>query len=347
MTAQVPVNTIFARLSEPSERPAMTPLIDQHQRSFTYLRLSVTDVCNFSCNYCLPDGYQCDNKETPLTLAEIHTLVSLMAKKGIKKVRITGGEPSVRKDIAAIIKTIKAIDGIEKVAITTNGYKLPQHIKQWVDAGLDAINISIDSLDPAQFQRITGHDRLHEVMTGLNMALALGITHVKVNAVLLKDYNFEEFDNFLNWIKTTPISLRFIELMETGDNAAYFARNHISGSTIENRLRDSGWVLKEKPLYAGPAKEFSHPNYHGSIGLIMPYSTDFCASCNRLRISSLGKLHLCLFGEQGHDVRPLLKTDCENQLSDQLDTLMGTKESSHFLSEHKTGSTRHLAMLGG
>ena len=347
MTAQVPVNTVFARLKDVSEWPAMAPLVDQHQRSFTYLRLSVTDVCNFSCNYCLPDGYQCDNKETPLTLPEIHTLVSLMAKKGIKKVRITGGEPSVRKDIAAIIKTIKSIDGIETVAITTNGYKLPQHIKQWVDAGLDAINVSVDSLDPEKFKHITGHDRLDDIMAGLDMAMSLGMTHVKVNAVLLKEYNLEELDTFLNWIKTTPISLRFIELMETGDNQAYFARNHVSGKCIEERLLQNNWQLKPKSKHSGPANEYSHPDYQGSIGLIMPYSKDFCSSCNRLRISSLGKLHLCLFGEQGHDVRSLLSDENHIQLSDQLDVLLGVKESSHFLSEHKTGSTRHLAMLGG
>jgi len=347
MTAQVPVNTIFARLTDDSQWPAMSPLVDQHQRSFTYLRLSVTDVCNFSCNYCLPDGYQCDNKQTPLTITEIHNLVSLMAKKGIKKVRITGGEPSVRKDIAAIIKTIKSIDGIEKVAITTNGYKLPKHIKQWVDAGLDAINVSVDSLDAKKFKHITGHDRLNEIMTGLNMAMSLGMKHVKVNAVLLKEYNLEEFDGFLNWIKTTPISLRFIELMETGDNQAYFQRNHVSASFIEKKLTAEHWKLKAKSAHSGPANEYTHPDYQGAIGLIMPYSQDFCKSCNRLRISSLGKLHLCLFGEEGHDLRPLLQAASMTQLSDTLDSLLGIKQASHYLNEHKTGSTRHLAMLGG
>ena len=346
MTAQVPSN-IFARLSDHSERLTIAPLMDAHQRSFTYLRLSVTDVCNYSCNYCLPDGYQCDNKVAPLSLAEIHTLVSLMAKKGIKKVRITGGEPSIRKDIAAIIKTIKSIDGIEKVAITTNGYKLPQHINQWVDAGLDAINVSIDSLNADNFTSITGHNRLAEVMEGLNMAIALGINQVKVNAVLLKEHNLSEFDDFLAWVKVTPISLRFIELMETGDNQAYFKRNHVSGESIEAQLINNGWQLKSKLQHAGPAKEYAHNNYQGSIGLIMPYSKDFCTSCNRLRISSLGKLHLCLFGEQGHDLRPLLKHESLTALDNQLDNLMGTKKVSHYLSEHKTGSTRHLAMLGG
>ncbi len=347
MTAQLPIENIFARLTDDSIQSVMAPLQDQHQRSFSYLRLSVTDVCNFSCNYCLPDGYQCSEKKKPLSINEIHTLVSLMAKKGIKKVRITGGEPSVRKDITAIIKTLKAIDGIETVAITTNGYKLPQHIKQWIDAGLDAINVSVDSLNADNFKRITGHDRLEEVMEGLNMAMQHGLTKVKVNAVLLKEHNLKEFDQFLSWIKSTPISLRFIELMETGDNQAYFARNHVSGESIEASLLNSGWTLLEKAQHSGPAKEFTHPDYQGNIGLIMPYSKDFCKSCNRLRISSLGKLHLCLFGEQGHDLRSLLNSDESLMLNEKLDKLMGTKAASHYLSEHKTGSTRYLAMLGG
>lgn len=347
MTAHVPVNTIFARLKDETQWPAMSALMDRHERSFTYLRLSVTDVCNFSCNYCLPNGYQCDEPKKPLSISEIHTLVSLMAKKGIKKVRITGGEPSVRKDIAAIIRTIKSIDGIEKVAITTNGYKLPKHIKEWIDAGLDAINISIDSLDAEKFKHITGHDRLNEVMQGLEMALAYGMKHVKVNAVLLKEFNLQDFDRFLNWIKTTPISLRFIELMETGDNQEYFNRNHVSATFIEQKLADECWQLKPKSAHSGPAKEYSHPAYKGSIGLIMPYSQDFCKSCNRLRVSSVGKLHLCLFGEEGHDLRPFLLTSSPSELSKQLDGLMGIKKVSHYLDQHKTGSTRHLAMLGG
>lgn len=324
-------------------------LHDAHGREFSYLRLSVTDVCNFRCNYCLPDGYECDKDaaQQPLTLSEIEQLVTLFAQKGIRKVRITGGEPSLRKDLPAIIKMVKNIAGIEKVALTTNGYKLTEKIQSYVDAGLDALNVSIDSLDPAVFHMITGHNRLKEIMAGLDKALALGLKTLKVNAVLLKSYNFNEFERFLNWIKDTPISLRFIELMETSDNREYFHANHVSGEEIQQRLEKSGWMQKIRAQNAGPAMEYQHADYQGSIGLIMPYSKDFCSTCNRLRISSLGKLHLCLFGEGGLDLRPYLAPGQEQLLSQVVDKGLQTKPETHYLQSNNTGTTRHLAMLGG
>ena len=321
-------------------------LQDNHQREFTYLRLSITDVCNYRCNYCLPDGYQCESKQTPLTVNEIQNLASVFAKKGIKKIRITGGEPSLRKDLPEIIRVLKSTPGIETVALTTNGYKLEERIESWVTAGLDALNLSIDSLKPEVFKTITGHDRLPEILRGLDKALSLGLSNIKINAVLLKSYNFEELNDFLSWIKTTPVSLRFIELMETSDNREYFQANHIKGSDIQSYLESSGWVEKLKGPHAGPAKEYTHSDYEGSVGLIMPYSKDFCKSCNRLRVSSLGRLHLCLFGESGHDLRSYLN-EGEAPLSAQLDKLLGLKEAQHDLSNHQTGATRHLAMLGG
>lgn len=324
-------------------------LSDRFNRQFSYLRLSVTDVCNFRCNYCLPDGYQCQDKIAPLSLDEIHQLVSLMAAKGIRKVRITGGEPTVRKDLTDIIRTVKNIDGIEKVVLTTNGYKLKQLLPDWIEAGLDGLNVSVDSLDPDMFQAITGHNRLQDTLEGLDLALALGMTSVKVNAVLMRSYNAREFRHFLNWIRHKPISLRFIELMETGDNHEFFKQNHVRGQTLLERLHATGWQSKKREAHAGPALELVHPDYAGSVGLIMPYSKDFCQSCNRLRISAKGKLHLCLFGEQGYDLRPWLTGEANDQLelSQYIDQCLGLKNHGHRLDEHQSGSTRHLAMLGG
>lgn len=321
-----------------------TPLRDQHQRDFTYLRLSITDVCNYRCNYCLPDGYQCKDKTKPLSITEIKTLITTFAKKGIKKVRITGGEPSLRKDLPEIIRVIKETQGIETVALTTNGYKLQERVESWVEAGLDSLNLSIDSLQPELFKTITGHDRLAEIMSGLEKALSLNLSSIKVNAVLLKTYNLNQFDDFLNWIKVTPISMRFIELMETSDNREYFKANHVQGKDIQDRLEQSGWIEKLRGPHAGPAKEYTHPNYQGSVGLIMPYSKDFCKSCNRLRVSAFGKLHLCLFGEQGYDLRSHLNG---NDLSEHLDHILLNKSEGHELAQHQTGATKHLAMLGG
>jgi len=326
-------------------------LQDYFGREFRYLRLSVTDVCNFSCNYCLPDGYQGDGGRVGagfLRLDEIRHIAAAFAQAGTRKIRITGGEPSVRSDLPEIIAAVKQTPGIEKVVITTNGYKLPERIDSWVDAGLDGLNLSIDSLDPSIFQAITGHHRLQELLDGLDRAAELGLRSIKVNAVMMRAYNGNQIDQFLRWIKYKPFTLRFIELMQTGDNEAFYQRNHVSGESIKQRLLNEGWEQALRSKDAGPAQEFCHPNYQGRIGLIMPYSKDFCASCNRLRISATGKLHLCLFSDKGIDLRQLLqRADQKDELITYMQTQLNDKKISHYLQDGNTGGTSHLAMLGG
>ncbi|MGS2720216.1 GTP 3',8-cyclase MoaA [Paraglaciecola aestuariivivens] len=321
-------------------------LEDKFGRRFHYLRLSVTDVCNFRCDYCLPEGYACDSERNFLTLPEITTLVNGFAALGTSKVRITGGEPSLRKDLPDIIKACAQAKGVSQVAMTTNGYKLDSDIQTWVEAGLTSLNISIDSLDPRMFKAITGHDKLKAILSGIHKALALGVK-VKVNAVLMKQYNAHDLQHFLDWIKTTPITFRLIELMQTGDNLNFFEKNHVSGMPIKQQLLKEGWGQQVQDKTAGPAQEFFHPDYQGKIGLIMPYSKDFCATCNRLRISSTGKLHLCLFAEQGLDIRRFLQTPNSDLLQQRLIELLADKEATHWLQDGYTGGTTHLAMLGG
>jgi cyclic pyranopterin phosphate synthase len=322
-------------------------LTDNFGRRFSYLRLSITDVCNFSCNYCLPDGYQCDQPRDFLSLCEIKRIAKAFAELGTEKIRITGGEPALRKDLPEIIRICKETSGIKKVAITSNGFKLPEHLPQWLDAGIDAINISIDSLDPRQFHAITGHDKLKTILTGIDMALADGRASVKVNTVLMRDHSGREIQSYLNWLKDTPITLRFIELMQTGDNKEFFDAQHVQGSRIKQNLILDGWLPVIQNKSAGPAQEFYHPDYQGKVGLIMPYSKDFCSSCNRLRISSSGKLHLCLFGEEGLSLREELQSDDIEPLQAKILALLGDKKATHYLHEKLTGATKHLAMLGG
>ena len=322
-------------------------LTDNFGRRFTYLRLSITDVCNFSCNYCLPDGYQCDQPRDFLSLLEIKRLTKTFAELGTEKIRITGGEPALRKDLPKIIRICKDTPGIKTVAITSNGFKLPEHLPQWLDAGIDAINISIDSLDPRQFHAITGHDKLKTILTGIDMALADGRASVKVNTVLMRDHSGREIQSYLDWLKNTPITLRFIELMQTGDNQEFFDAQHVQGSRIKQNLILDGWLPIIQNKSAGPAQEFYHPDYKGKVGLIMPYSKDFCNSCNRLRISSSGKLHLCLFGDEGLSLREQLQSDDIEPVQAKISSLLGDKKATHFLHEKLTGATKHLAMLGG
>jgi GTP 3',8-cyclase len=322
-------------------------LTDNFGRRFSYLRLSITDVCNFSCNYCLPDGYQCDQPRDFLSLCEIKRIAKAFAELGTEKIRITGGEPALRKDLPEIIRICKETQGIKKVAITSNGFKLPEHLPQWLDAGIDAINISIDSLDPRQFHAITGHDKLKTILNGIDMALADGRASVKVNTVLMRDHSGREIQSYLDWLKDTPITLRFIELMQTGDNQEFFDAQHVQGSRIKQNLILDGWLPVIQNKSAGPAQEFYHPDYQGKVGLIMPYSKDFCSSCNRLRISSSGKLHLCLFGEEGLSLREQLQSDDIEPLQAKILSLLDDKKATHFLHEKLTGATKHLAMLGG
>lgn len=321
-------------------------LEDKFGRRFHYLRLSITDVCNFSCTYCLPDGYQCDSDRNFLSLNEISVVINAFAQMGTSKIRITGGEPSLRKDLPEIIKLCADTPGIEHVAITTNGYKLPDHLPSWIAAGIDSINVSIDSLDPRMFASITGHDKLKTIMNGIDMALDAGIK-VKVNAVLMRQFNQSELGNFKDWIKRTPVTLRLIELMETGDNLKFFERNHVSGLPIKQQLIDEGWGQIVRGKSAGPAQEFRHPEYMGQIGLIMPYGKDFCSSCNRLRITAKGKIHLCLFAEHGIDLRSYMIEQNVDGLKQQLSSLLSDKEATHWLQDGYTGATKHLAMLGG
>jgi len=322
-------------------------LTDNYGRRFSYLRLSITDVCNFRCNYCLPDGYECNQPRDFLSLDEIKRITHGFAQLGTEKIRITGGEPALRKDLPEIISICKNTQGIKKVALTSNGFKLPEHLPHWLDAGIDAINISIDSLDPRQFLAITGHDKLATILKGIDMALADGSTDIKVNTVLMRQYSGKDIQSYLDWLKDTPVTLRFIELMQTGDNQEFFNAQHVQGSRIKQNLILDGWLPVIQNKSAGPAQEFYHPDYQGKIGLIMPYSKDFCNSCNRLRISSSGKLHLCLFGEEGLSLREQLQSDDLAPLQAKILSLLTDKKATHFLHEKLTGATKHLAMLGG
>lgn len=324
-------------------------LKDTFDRRFSYLRLSVTEVCNFRCDYCLPEGTDCsaEARAQDLSLAEIRRLVAGFAQLGTRKIRITGGEPSLRKDLVEIIRICKSTPGIETVAITTNGYRLEKDIAAWHAAGLDALNVSIDSLDHATFKMITGHNKLQSVLRGLARAVDIGIPAIKVNAVLLKHYNQNTLTDFFEFVRARPITLRLIELMRTADNAHYFNRQHVSGAHIIDQLQSAQWRERTRAEDAGPAREFFHPDYQGGIGLIMPYSKDFCASCNRLRVSSQGALFLCLFAEQHQSLRHLLQCDDPQPLKAFLTNAIAGKQFGHQLHQHNPGATRQLAMIGG
>ena len=324
-------------------------LADSHGRRLEYLRLSLTDVCNFRCSYCLPDGYS-KAKGTPTNLAvdEIQRLVSAFAKLGLWKVRLTGGEPTLRQEFLEIARAVSGIDGIRQVAVTTNGYRLVERAQSYADAGIRAINVSMDSLKPERFRSITGHDRLSEILRGIEACKQAGIASVKLNSVLLSGLNDDELDDFIAFVSEQDLTLRFIEVMRTNDNPAFFTAHHLPGTFVTARLESLGWQKQMRSEGAGPAIEYASPQGSGRIGIIAPYSKDFCASCNRLRVSATGKLHLCLFGDAGIDLRPLLQRDGQaKELIERLQRLVMAKAPAHLLHQGNSGATPHLASIGG
>ncbi|CAG9001410.1 MAG: GTP 3',8-cyclase [Candidatus Celerinatantimonas neptuna] len=320
---------------------------DHFNRRFSYLRLSVTDVCNFKCRYCLPNGYQRPQTRPQfLSLFEIKQLVDVFASAGTTKIRLTGGEPTLRKDIDTIIELCARTPGVETVAMTTNGFRLAQNARNWKCAGLSRVNISIDSFDEQLFNQVTGTHSFHKVLDGIDTAIVCGLD-VKLNTVLMRSFNFNDFLQTLERLKDWPVELRYIELMETLEQRVLFEKEHVSGQELKTLLVQRGWTLLEKVQNAGPAEVFVHPDYRIKIGLILPYEQNFCDSCNRLRISAVGKLHLCLFGEDGFDLRSALACEDPVILRDTIFEALSHKRPKHYLHQHNPGQTIHLASVGG
>ena len=330
----------------------MNILKDTFGRKFPYIRLSISDVCNFKCGYCLPDGYKIDKSDnrTFITKEEIGRLAKALSELGVSKIRLTGGEPTVRKDFLDIIEIIKKNSGIKKTVITTNGYHLDKIAKQIKNSGLDGINISIDSLNPKIFEQVTGHDRLQEILNGIEKLQKLKFKNIKINAVLLKGVNDTEkdFEDWANFIKKNKIDFRYIELMQTGDNLDYFKNYHISANKFVEYLNKNNWVIQTFGKDSGPSKNYINPEYKGKFGVIAPYSKDFCKSCNRLRITAKGDLRLCLFGNTGINIRHLMQKDNQiEELKDLILKQLNYKKETHYLEIGETGLTKNLSTTGG
>jgi len=330
----------------------MKMLRDSFGRTFPYIRLSITDVCNFKCGYCLPNGYQKDKSDNRTFLAteEIERLAKGLSELGVCKIRLTGGEPTVRKDFFDIVKILKSNLGIKKTVITTNGYRLDKIANQIADSGLDGINISIDSLNRETFKKITSHDRLPEILKGIEKLQQLNFKNIKINAVLLKGINDSErdFNEWNNFIKNKEIDFRYIELMQTGDGLDYFKKYHVSAKVFTDYLNKNGWIFQTFGRDAGPSKNYINSSYKGKFGVIAPYSKDFCKSCNRLRITARGDLRLCLFGTTGISIRHLLQRDDQlEELKDLISKQLNFKKESHYLELGETGLMKNLSTTGG
>ncbi|MBS3947024.1 MAG: GTP 3',8-cyclase MoaA [Dethiobacter sp.] len=287
----------------------MSELVDAHGRRITYLRISVTERCNLSCFYCTPGAESCNRSgEEVLSISELLCIAKVAAGYGISKIRLTGGEPLLRPDLVELVRRLSQVPGINDLSLTTNGMLLDKLAQPLAQAGLQRLNISLDSLVPGNFNSITRGGTLERVLQGVRVARRSGLTPIKMNVVLLKGINDGEIADFARLTLAEDYHVRFIEYMPmTGDGDSW--REHYlpleAAMAICSRL---GKLFKVPgPLNGGPARYFRLEGGRGNIGFISPLSRHFCGECNRLRITAQGKLLACLFREHEIDLRPLLK----------------------------------------
>lgn len=293
----------------------------QPARRITYLRLSVTDQCDMGCVYCVPHRRALGCQGSPLSLPEIVTLVQALAENGVTKVRLTGGEPLVRDDILDVVRAVAGVPGVETVGLTTNALRLGELAGGLADAGLKRINISLDSLDRETFQRITGRDSLDDVIRGLHSALEAGFEQVKINTVVMRGINDGEINRFRDLAYTLPAEVRFIELMPLGHTAERWAQLYVPAVEIRQTLG----TLRPLPHDQGSsAKTYALPYGSGKVGIISPMSEHFCDECNRIRVTSSGKLRPCLRLPVEEDVRGWLE---KPRLEERLQTLVARLSS--------------------
>lgn len=323
-------------------------MIDNTGRKIEYLRVSITDRCNLRCVYCMPkDGIELINHEEILTFEELYRVIKASSSLGISKIRITGGEPLARKGIIEFIRNIKSIPGIEEVSLTTNGILLEEYLDELLKAGLDRINVSVDTLNEELYSKITRHKGLDKVLRGINAALDKGIKRVKINTVIVKEINNEEIMDFVELIEKIPVDVRFIELMPIGEGKKY---TQVSNDEIKNI------ILKNRELMpffnvegSGPATYFKTQSSKGSIGFISPISHEFCNKCNRIRITSEGFLKLCLHWNDGVDLKKSLRNKVsDEQLNKIIYNSVKQKPYRHeFKSQNEHSDCRNMSQIGG
>ncbi len=350
------------------------PLADSFGRVMRDLRVSITDRCNFRCLYCLPETEEAANfyrskfdilknpnpakpialnwkpKAEILTLEEIERVVRVFACLGIDKVRITGGEPLLRKGVVQLVAGVAKIPGIQDIAITTNGFHFQNLAQGLRTAGLKRVSFSLDSLDRDNFKKITGRDGLNEVLEGIKLARQLGFTPVKVNAVLIRGVNDHELEALAEFARAEDLSFRFIEFMPLDSKHAWQKDLVVSAREILGRLQAK---FDLRPVNSAnlseTAKRWAFPDGRGEIGIIAPVSEPFCGHCNRIRLTADGKIRTCLFSLGEHDLKPLLRGGAsDEELQRHVRGIVWQKEDRHHIGEPEFQQPeRSMSCIGG
>jgi cyclic pyranopterin phosphate synthase len=350
---------------------ASDQLVDSHGRVMRDLRVSVTDRCNFRCMYCLPETEAAYNfyrgrwanfpnpapiarqwapRSRILTFEEIERVVRLAVELGIRKIRLTGGEPLLRQELETLVEKLAGIEGLEDLAMTTNGFQFAQKAHALHDAGLRRISFSLDSLDRANFQKITGRDGLGEVLAAIRLAQELELNPVKVNAVIIRGVNDHEIEALAAFGHENSLSFRFIEFMPLDSARAWLKELVVPGAEIMERLqRRFGLRRRSSDNLSETARRWTFTDGCGEIGIIAPVSEPFCGHCNRLRVTADGQVRTCLFSATEHDLRSRLRADdSDDELKDFFRKVVGQKEARHHIGEPEFAApSRSMSCIGG
>ena len=335
-------------------REGREPLIDPFGRAITYLRVSVTDRCDFRCTYCMAENMTFLPKKDLLTLEELDRLCSAFIDKGVRKLRLTGGEPLVRKNIMELIRNLSRhlkSGALEELTLTTNGSQLPRFASELADCGVRRINVSLDTLDPVKFREITRWGDLSRVMEGIDAALAAGI-HVKINAVALKGFNEHELPDMIRWAHGRGMDMTVIETMPMGEIDEDRTDQYLPLSLVRARLAEQFTLVDIPFKTGGPARYVEIPETGGRLGFITPMTHNFCESCNRVRLTCTGTLYMCLGQEDAADLRaPLRASEGNELLSNAIDEAIGRKPKGHdFIIDRRSSRpavSRHMSVTGG
>ena len=312
---------------------------DRFDREISYLRVSITDLCNLRCRYCMPDGVCQVRHQDILSFEEITEIVAAAAELGVRKVRVTGGEPLVRRGCVELCRMIAEVPGIREVDLTTNGILLEACADDLKAAGVRRVNISLDTMDPEKYRYITGGGELEQALAGIRAAFGAGLTPVKVNTVLIGGFNDDEIPAFVDWTRETPVELRFIELMPMG--GAFGKEAYLPGDTVLTRVPE----LVPAEEAGGVARLYRLPGGAGRVGLISPLSRHFCGSCNRLRLTSEGSIKPCLHSSQEIPLRGLHGQALREALEEAI--LCKPKMHGVLDADHQSESGRRMYTIGG
>lgn len=326
-------------------------LADTFSRPITYLRISVTDKCNLRCIYCMPErGLPWLPKSEILSYEEIAHIAAAAAQAGVRSIRLSGGEPLIRKDLSRLVASIAAIDGIEDIALSTNALLLEEQIDALLAAGLKRVNVSLDTLREDRFALIARRPGLDRVLAGIDAAIERGLTPVKINCVVMRGQNDDEIEAFAQWTKERAVFVRFIEVMPVHENLGVQRDAYVSSDEILERVRSIGDLQPAAgPGGNGPARYFAFPGAPGAVGVISPLSHDYCERCNRVRLTADGRLRLCLFGDHEVDLRSGVRAGAsQDEIVDLLRAAMLIKPERHHLRLGEAASRmRAFSEIGG